>query len=261
MVAKILIRRQKKEFVPELNREVTTVKAKQYFVVDVKQPLHTSDGVISATELQKPDGSKVLTNSTKKEFTLLTAQFIDVYKRLRKLPQTIPLKDLGFIAAETGINKESVVVDAGTGSAALACFFANLVKQVITYELREDFLGNIQRNIEFLNLKNVTVKNKSVYECVDETNVDLITLDLPEPWQAISAADKALKIGGFIVNYSPTVPQIMDFVAAVEKNTNFLVVKTVEVTERLWETNGRRVRPKSIAIGHSGFLTFVRKIC
>ncbi len=258
---KILIRRHKKEFIPELNREVTTVKAKQYFVVDNSCPFHTSDGVISPVELQKQDGSKILTDSTKKEFILLSTQFIDCYKRLRKLPQTIPLKDIGFIITETGINKDSIVIDAGAGSVALASFLAHICKEVITYEIREDFLQNIERNISFLNLKNITVKNKNIYDGIDETNIDLVTLDLPEPWFALSSVDKALKIGGFVVNYSPTLPQVMDFVSAIEKNNNFLIIKTVELTERLWEINGRRVRPKSIEIGHSGFLTLVRKIC
>lgn len=258
---KILIRRQKKEFIPELNREVTTVKAKQYFVTDPKNPINTSDGLISVEELQKSDGSKVFTQNSKKEFTLFSAQFIDLYKRLRKLPQTIPLKDIGFIITETGINKDSIVVDAGAGSAALASILAHLCKELITYEIREDFLKNIHSNIEFLGIKNITVKHKNIYEGIDEKNVDLITLDLPEPWNAIPAIDQALKISGFIVNYSPTLPQVMDFVLALEKNEHFLVIKTVELIERLWEVNGRRVRPKSISIGHSGFLTLVRKIC
>ena len=261
MSAKILIRRQKKEFVAELNREVTTIKAKQYFVTDITKPLHTSDGVIVSDELKKPDGSKVVTEKTNKEFIMFSAQCIDVYKRLRKMPQTIPLKDIGFIITETGMNKETIVVDAGTGSGALACLLANVCKEVVSYEIREDFLKNIENNIALLGLKNIVVKNRSVYDGVDEKNVDVVTFDLPEPWKALVAVEKALKIGGFIISYSPSVPQVMDFVAAVEKNDHFLVIKTVELVERLWEVNGRRVRPKSISIGHSGFLTLIRKIC
>lgn len=256
---KLLICKEKKEFVKELNREVTTVKARQYFVGDESKQLHTTYGHISPEELQKPAGSKVFTHS-KKEFLLVDACFIDLYKRLRKLPQTIPLKDIGFIVAETGINKDSFVVDAGAGSAALACFLARLCDKVVTYEIRQDFLKNIENNIVFLGLKNIVVKNKSIYEGIDEKNVDLVTLDLPEPWLALDAVSSALKVGGFLVNYSPSVPQVMDFVSAIEKNGSFLVIKTVELSERLWEVNGRRVRPKSISIGHSGFLTLVRKI-
>ena len=204
---------------------------------------------------------KVFTDNSKKDFILLNADFIDLYKRLRMLSQTIPLKDIGFIITETGIDKESIIVDAGAGSGALSCFLAHLCKQITTYEIRQDFLQNIEDNIKSLGLKNIILKNKSIYDGVDETDVHLVTLDLPEPWLAIPSVEKALRIGGFVVNYSPSVPQVMDFVSAVRKNEHFLIIKTVELSERLWEVNNRRVRPKSIEIGHSGFLTLVRKIC
>jgi len=39
-----------------------------------------------------------------------------------------------------------------------------------------------------------------------------------------------------------------------------LHIKTIEVMQRNWEVNKRKVRPKSIEIGHSGFITIARKI-
>ncbi|MBI4016652.1 MAG: methyltransferase domain-containing protein [Candidatus Aenigmarchaeota archaeon] len=256
---RILILREKKEFMPELDRTVTTVKSKQYFVKDTSKGFHTTFGVIQPAELQKPDGS-VIKSDQGKEFILFSPQFIDKYKRLRKLPQTIPLKDIGFIIAETGINKDSVVLDAGAGSGALAASLARIAKKVATYEIRPDFVANIKENFASLGLENIELKEKNVYEGFDEQTADLVTLDLPEPWKAVEHAAKAVKVGGFIINYSPSVPQVMDFVAAVRKNQHLLLVKTVEQIERLWEFEDRRVRPKSISIGHSGFLTVVRRI-
>ncbi len=256
---RLLVLKEKKEFVPELDRSVIAVKARQYFIKDLNKPFHTTYGIVQPAELQKPDGS-VVKSEQGKEFVIFNAQFIDKYKRLKKLPQTIPLKDIGFIIAETGINKESLVLDAGAGSGALAAALANIAGKVVTYEIRKDFIANIKENFTALDLKNVELKEKNIYEGFDETNADLITLDLPEPWKAVSAAANAVKIGGFIINYSPSVPQVMDFIAAVKKEDRLLVVKTVEQTERLWEFEDRRVRPKSISIGHSGFLTVVRRI-
>jgi tRNA (adenine57-N1/adenine58-N1)-methyltransferase len=151
-------------------------------------------------------------------------------------------------------------VDAGAGSGALACFLGNIVKEVITYEIREDFIKIVKKNIDFLNLKNVKIKNKNIYEGITEKNVDLVTLDLPEPWKALNPAEKALKVGGFLVSYSPSIPQVMDFVDNVRKNKNFAYLKTSEIIEREWDVDERKVRPRSQAIGHSGFLSFVRKI-
>jgi len=52
----------------------------------------------------------------------------------------------------------------------------------------------------------------------------------------------------------------MDFVNELHKHDQLLYLKTVEIIERLWEIEGRRVRPKSTGIGHSGFIVFARKI-
>ena len=95
---------------------------------------------------------------------------------------------------------------------------------------------------------------------IDDKNIDVTILDLPEPWNAIENCSNALKPGGFLVSYSPSVPQVADFVNALRKNEHFIYLKTIEVTEREWEVEERRVRPKSSGLGHSGFLTFGRKI-
>lgn len=255
---KILIRKGKKEFIPELDREMTTVKAENYYVEDLNKDFHTAFGVIAKKDLQK--NGEIVKSSMNKEFIIFDANFSDKYKKLRKLPQTIPSKDIGLIIAETSINKESKVVEAGLGSGALACALANIAKEVISYEIREDHIEVSQKNIDNLELKNISIKNKNIYEGIDEKNVDLIVFDLPEPWKPIEHASKALKVGGFLISYSPSVPQVMDFIQELSKKEEFLVVKTVEVIERLWEIDGRKVRPKSISIGHSGFLTFVRKV-
>jgi tRNA (adenine57-N1/adenine58-N1)-methyltransferase len=254
---KVLIHKEKREVVD--GREFIVSKARQYFVTDLSKDVHTLHGAVSKSDLLKPSGS-VVKSSTGKEFVLLDASYIDIYKRFRKLPQTIPLKDIGFIIGETGINKDSIVVDGGIGSGALSSALAHVAKHVTSYEVREDCIRTAEANIKMLGLANVTVKNKSLYDGIDEKDVDLITLDVPEPWKVIPHAAKALKIGGFIISYSPSVPQVQDFVNELHKHDQFLYTKTVELIERLWEIEGRRVRPKSTGIGHSGFISFARKV-
>lgn len=259
MVHKILVKKSKKEFIEELDREITISKQKTYYVEDINKDFHTEYGSISIKDLKKKDGSKIF-SSTKKEFYVFSPSFIDSYKRIERSAQIIPLKDIAFIIAETGIGKQSLVVDAGSGSCALACFLAHLVKHVVTYDIRDDFLEISIRNKQFLGLDNLTIKKQDVYKKIDEKNADLCTLDLPEPWMAIGSVDKALKVGGFLVVYNPSIMQIADFVNAIRKNENFLYLKTVEVIERNWEVEGRKVRPKTQPIGHSGFLVFARKV-
>ena len=234
-------------------------EGKKFFVRDIDKDYHCQFGFVKVSDLKKKAGSKIKTN-TKKELIIMEPSFIDVYSKLKRLPQIIPLKDIGSIITKTGIGKESKVVDAGSGSGALSIMLANIVKEIITYELREDFFKLVKQNISDFGFKNIKIKNKDIYLGITEKNVDLITLDLPEPWKAVDSAKKALKVGGFIVSYSPTIPQVSDFIEEIRKHKEFLYLETIETIERQWEVNERKIRPKSQQIGHSGFLSFVRKI-
>lgn len=237
-----------------------TKQGRKFYVKNLDEDLHTQYGFIKKDDLKKAKDGDLLKSNTDKEFFIFNPAFIDLYRKIKRDAQIIPLKDTGLIIAETGINKESKILDAGSGSGALACFLAAIAKEVVTYEIREDFIEVVKQNIEFLGLNNIKIKNKDIYKEVDEKNVDVITLDVPEPWVALENCLKALKPGGFLVSYSPSVPQVADFVNAVRKNENFVYIKTIELVEREWEVEERRVRPKSCGLGHSGFLSFARKV-
>ncbi len=239
-----------------IDKILYTKDGKKFSVRDSAKDYHCQFGVVKAEDLRK---SKAITN-TNKEFSVIDPSFIDQHEKIQRSAQVIPLKDIGTIITKTGIGKNSKIVDAGAGSGSLSLMLANITKQVTTYEIREDFYKLVKKNIEKLGLKNISIKNKDITKGIDEKNVDLITLDLPSPWDAIEPAKKALKSGGFVVSYSPTIPQVMDFVAAIKKEDEFLYLETIEIIERQWEINERKVRPRSQQIGHSGFLSFVRKI-
>ena len=243
-----------------IKKILITKQGRKFYAKDLSQDLHTQYGFIRKEDLKKAKEGDLLKSNTNREFYIFNPQFIDLYRKIKRDAQIIPLKDIGFIIAETGINKSSKVLDAGSGSGALACFLAATAKEVITYEIREDFIEIVKSNIEFLGLKNVKIKNIDIYQKIDDKNIDVVILDLPEPWKAIENCSKALKAGGFLVSYSPSIPQIADFVNAIRKNEDFVYLKTLEVTEREWEVEDRKVRPKSKGLGHSGFLSFARKV-
>ena len=243
-----------------IKKVLITRESRKFYAKNIDEDLHTQYGVIRKEDLKKSKDGCLVNSNTGKEFFIFSPSFIDLYRKIKRDAQIIPLKDIGYIVAETGINRESKVLDAGSGSGALSCFLASLAKEVVTYEIREDFIEIVNKNIDFLNLKNIKVKKINIFDNVEEKEIDVITLDVPEPWNAIDNCSKALKPGGFIVSYSPSVPQVADFVNAIRKNENFVYVKTSEITEREWEVEERKVRPKSQGIGHSGFLSFARKV-
>lgn len=237
-----------------------TEQGKRFYVRDISKDLHTQFGYVKAGELKKAKAGSVLKTNIGKELLVIKPSFVDLYRKIKRSAQIIPLKDLGTIVAETGINSKSRVVDAGAGSGALACFLANIAKEVTTYDIRDDFIKIVKKNKELLGLKNLKIKKADIYKGISEKSVDLITLDVPEPWEAVETAAKALKVGGFLVSYSPCIPQVSDFVDAVKKSDKLIFLRTIEIIQREWEVDGRKLRPKSQMIGHSGFLTFVRKV-
>ena len=257
---KILLRKEQKQFIPELDRQVTISKELFYYLANLDQDAQTPLGVIPKKELKKKAGS-IVKSSHGKEFFLFDTNFIDDLKHIKRLPQTMPLKDMGLIVTNTGINKDSIVVDAGAGSGSLACYLAHLCKKVITYDVNDKHLAVAKENAAFLGLKNITIKKGSIYEKIPEKNADLVVLDVPEPQKAVDTAAKTLKIGGHVVAYTLHATQLQQFVNAILQDKRFLLVKNCELMERLWKVEGQIVRPKIMPLGHSGFLTFARRIC
>lgn len=256
---RVLILKPKTEYIKELNKEISLIKQKRFYVDDLARDFSTQYGIISKKDLKKKSGS-IVKSSMDKEFIVLDADFIDKYKRIKRTSQIMTLKDIGYIAAYTGVGKKSKVVDAGTGCGANAIYFGYLCKEVISYDINPDNVKVAKENIKELGLKNVKVTNKSIFQGVSIDNVDLVVLDLPAPHNAVKAAEKALRVGGYIACYNPQITQTADFVNAIRQNKNFIFEKTTELIERSWKIDGIVARPKSESIGHTGFLTFARKV-
>ncbi|MGM5487451.1 MAG: tRNA (adenine-N1)-methyltransferase [Nanobdellota archaeon] len=254
-MARIVKRLRKEEYIPDLDRTVKR-KEKEYFVKNEEQDFHSDSGIISKEDLAQPDGS-LFTSNKGMEFTAFTPQFIDHYKRISRSAQVIPLKDIGTILTKTGISSGSRIVDAGAGSGALSLMLAHFAGEVTTYDIRDDHLERVRANAELLGIS-LACKRGNLYEGIEETELDVMTLDVPEPWEALATIRKSLKVGGFVVVYNPSIVQITDFVNSLEQ---WLEVETiVEINEREWEIRGRKVRPKRPLIYHSGFLCFCRRV-
>ncbi len=239
---------------------LVTKDSKKFLVKDTSKDYHSQYGMIIKEDLAKENGAKLKTNKGKSLF-LIKPSFIDFFSKIKRGAQIIPSKDVGFIISETGIGKNSIIVDAGAGSGGLCLTLANIAKKVYSFDIRDDHIEIVKKNKELLELKNLEVKKGNIYEDKIPSNADLVTLDVPEPWLAVKNISENIKPGGFIVSYSPTIPQVSDLVESLEDIEGIVHIKTIEIIEREWEINSRKVRPKSQQrISHSGFLTFLRKI-
>ncbi|MBU4501264.1 MAG: methyltransferase [Nanoarchaeota archaeon] len=217
--------------------------------------LHTNFGVVKETEIKKAKGN--VNSHTGKDFLIFGATFADQFKKIKRGPAIMLKKDIGIVLTNTGIGKDSVVLDAGTGCGVMAASLARFVKKVVTYERNKEFYELSKKNFEFLEIENVQQKNKDVYEGITEKDLDMVFLDLPEPWQALKHVHKSLKSGHFVVCYIPTIVQVMDL---IKSSKGFKHERTVEILERDWHVDGKKVRPKNQMLGHTGFLVFLRRI-
>jgi len=219
--------------------------------------LSTSSGIVKEKDLKNCE-DKVKAHSGK-EFDVMSANFMDSVEKIKRGVQAIMEKDIGVMLVNAGVGKDSVVLDAGTGSGKLAAFLGRFCKKVYSYDIDEGSINLANKNFEFLNINNVEVKLKDIYKGIDEKNLDAIFLDVTHPWKALGNVAKALKNGGSLVVYVPTISQVIEFEREV-KNFKFIKVKIIELLEREWYSEGLKVRPKSQMQGHTAFLCFYRKV-
>ena len=181
----------------------------------------------------------------------------DKLKKIKRGPAIMLQKDIGSVLANVDIDRNSVVLDAGSGCGVLTINLARFVKKVYSYDNRKEFLEIAKSNVEKFGLKNVVFKNKDVYDGINEKGLDLVTLDLKEPWRALDNVKKALKDKGELVVYSPHITQVSEL---VEKSDGFELISVKEIIERDWIVDGRRCRPENMGLMHTGFLVFLRQV-
>lgn len=257
----------KKKVVDVNGRLQTVIKPMNYYVTDEQLKKQKSiDTKYGSIAIEKLNNTGKIKTESNKDVYVFNETFIDKYQRMNKLAQTIPLKDIGYIITFTGLNKNSVVGEAGCGSGGVSCFLANFVKEIMSYDINDSHIEVTRSNAKFLDLNNLTVLKKDIYSeeiDVNDEFFDLFILDLPDPEKAIFKIISKLKIGGFIVSYSPSINQNYDLVNALTKNEldNLEIIKTVEVVVRNWDIRLGVSKPDELEITHSGFLSFFRRVC
>ena len=232
-------------------------KSGKKFLVKELEDFSTQFGNISAADLKS--GKEEIKSNKGEKFLFLEPKFPDLWENLVRGPQVMLPKDIGLILAKTGINKNSNIVDAGGGSGSLCFSLANIAKEVTVYEINPEHYDILNKNKQLFNLPNITLKQDDIYNGIAEKELDLITLDLPEPWQVVKHAEKALKIGGFLVVYLPNLTQVQRFIEATNRS-KIVILETLELLERKWKIEEQILRPEFQMLGHTGFMIFGRRL-
>lgn len=208
----------------------------------------------------KPEGIEVATTRGQR-FRAFRPTLSDFVLSMPRGAQVIYPKDLGPILLLADIGPGMQVLESGVGSGALSMAMLRAGADIVGYELREDFAARAVNNVRsFLGAdvaSRYQVTLRDTYEGIDETGLDRIVLDLPEPWRVVPHAERALRSGGIIVSYSPSIVQVTQLTEALVAGS-FTEISTTEVLNRTWHIDGAAVRPDHRMVAHTGFLTRAR---
>ena len=225
--------------------------------------LETHRGVLYHNDLiGLPWGSRVLSHLGS-PFLLLQPSLADILIETRRNTQIMYPKDIGFVLVTMGIGPGVHVLEAGTGSGSLTtalAFMAGESGLVVSYETRPEMQKLAQKNLERVGLANrVTFKMRDIVDGFDETDMDALFLDVPNPHDYLPQARRALKPGGYFGSILPTTNQVSLLLVAL-KREGFGFIDVCEVILRYYKPVPDRLRPTDRMVAHTGYLIFARTI-
>jgi tRNA (adenine57-N1/adenine58-N1)-methyltransferase len=220
---------------------------------------HTHVGIVDHDDLVGAREGATVLGSTGRRFRVVRPTLSDAVLKMPRGAQVIYPKDLGAILIEADITPGVRVLEAGVGSGALSMALLRAGARVVGYELREDFAERARANVAAMVGDGVPyrVELRDVYDGIEERGLDRILLDLPEPWRVLPHASLAMRSGGILCAYLPSINQTAQLRHALEGSA-FGMATTLEVLHRTWHIEDRSVRPDHRMVGHTGFLTTAR---
>ncbi|MFX1501896.1 MAG: tRNA (adenine-N1)-methyltransferase [Promethearchaeota archaeon] len=243
---------------------------KRRWLVQVKSGdnFHTHKGIVEFNDIiGKNFGSVVFSKPHETQgykFYVLKPLPSDYILHMSRKTQIIYPEDAGLILLYSGIGPGSVVIEAGCGSGALTCIIGSYLRpngHIYSYDINEKALKRAKLNVTKAKLDDVvTIQYGDILEDdLQHENVDALVLDMATPWNAVRNVLHYLKLSGTIVSFSPTIEQVKKTVFAM-KDCNLIEINTYELIKRKIQVKKNATRPEVRMIGHTGYLTFGRKI-
>jgi len=223
---------------------------------------HTHAGAVQHDDIIGQDDGTTLRTSRNARLVAVRPTLSEYVLEMPRGAQVIYPKDLGPILMLADIFPGARILESGVGSGALTTALLRAIGptgHVTGYEIRADFAERAVRNVHGFLGPDVPldVKVRDVYEGVDVESVDRIVLDLPEPWRVVKHATEALRPGGILLAYLPTILQVGRLREELA-DSPFGMADTVEVLQRGWHVEGQSIRPDHRMVAHTGFLTHAR---
>src|SRR5690242_3440182 len=185
-----------------------TPRKKWLTKVGHEKKLHTHLGIIDISSIIGMKYGSVVLTTEGKIVHLIEPTVHDFIMKSKRMTQIVYPKDLGYIAARTGLKNGSKVLEIGTGSGALATFMAGIVKpegHIYTFDVNPDFMQIARRNLEKAGMIDyVTMNQHDPHQGVDVREADVAVVDLGDPWTVLEQVHEALKGSGAFVAICPT---------------------------------------------------------
>lgn len=236
-------------------------RGRHYLItLQVNGEFHTHAGFFPHSDLVGQPEGLTIGLSRGLSYTALKPTLEDFVLKMPRGAQVIYPKDLGPILIVADIFPGAKVLESGVGSGALSATMLRAGANIVGYELREDFAIRARSNVEAFCGDvgdRYQVELRDCYEGIDETGVDRVVLDLPEPWQVVPHAQKAMDPGGILCAYTPSITQVSRLREVLD-GPGWILQRTIEVLNRGWYVEGQAVRPDHRMVAHTGFLTTAR---
>ncbi len=212
----------------------------------------------------RPEGSSV-SSATGERLLVLRPTYAQLIPSLPRQAQPIYPKDVGPLLLWGDIAPGQLVVEVGTGPAALTLALLRAVGptgRLVSYELREDFATIARDNVARFHgpAPGWTLRVADAFAGILERDVDRMVVDLAEPWHLLDQAAHALRPGGVLTAFVPTALQVKAHVDALVAHACFGAEEAFETLLRFWHVGARSLRPEHRMVAHTGFLIIARRL-
>ena len=240
---------------------ILLVREDREFLCAPGAEVHTDLGVVEVPMDVAPGA--VIESHLGEAFTVRALRGPDLFNHLERTGAPMMPKDIGLVVGHTGVAAGDRVLDAGTGTGVLAAYLGRMGAEVLTYEQNDDFADVARENMSLAEVsEQVTVKTGDLTEQMDdiaEAGFDLVTLDTADAPAVVERAPDLLVSGGFVTVYSPFVEAARE-VELTARDAGLDGVETIETIQREMDFDDRGSRPSTRGVGHTGYLTFARKL-
>ena len=252
--------------------QLTDTKGRMYTITLTKgAQWHMHKGWINHDEIVGNSEGSILETNSGLKFQAFKPLLMDYTLSMPRGATIIYPKDAMAIIGLADIQPGHKVLEAGAGSGAMSLWILRAISesgQLDSFEIRAEFAqiaSDTVKNFDLsqgLNSKrtNWNLQVGDIKEMNFANDYDRAILDMLDPWDAIDAVASALRPGGVLAIYVATATQIQKTISSLKKSNKFAEPETIELIVRNWHHEGLAVRPVHRMIGHTGFITVVRRL-